>query len=192
MLLAPLITTATFFVWTQFTTVTALSIQSASWLPYALAGIGLVGLASAQIDRSALARRGYFDLASPFWVLLIPPLVYLIVRAMRLRGQGKGAGPAIGLWVLSYVASYALIGAIGVGWLSAPTPDRVALIENSIQHQFAAKNATAVSCPSVPSFAPGSTFTCTVSLQGSSLPVRVTMSDWNGDFTEALATSGNS
>jgi hypothetical protein len=191
MLLAPLITTATFFVWTQLTTVTAVSLESTSWLPFALAGIGLLGLASAQIDRSALARRGYFDLASPFWVLLIPPLIYLIVRAMRLRGQGKGAGSAIGLWVLSYVAGYALIGVIAAGWLAAPSPDRVATLESSIQHGLAAQHVTAtVTCPAVPSFAPGSTFTCTVKSQSSSLPVRITISDWYGDYSVAT-TSGS-
>jgi hypothetical protein len=193
MLLAPLITAATFFVWTQLATTTTVSLESAGWLPYALLAIALLGLASAQIDRSALARRGYFDLASPFWVLLIPPLIYLIVRALRLRGQGKGAGAAIGLWVLSYVAGNLLIGVIGLGWLSAPTPERVAMIQSSIQHEFAARQITATeNCPAVPSLAPGSTFTCTVATQGSALPIRVTIDDWNGDFSVATVTSSGS
>ena len=194
MLLAPLISTATFFAWTQLTPLTQLSTESVSWLPFALAGIGLLGLASAQIDRNALARRGYFDLASPFWVLLIPPLIYLIVRALRLRGQGRGAGPAIGLWVLSYVASYALIGIISVGWLSAPTPERVAFVETTMQQQLAAKNIPAtVNCPAVTTFAPGATFDCTVTpQQGSPLTFRVTVSDWTGDFTAAPVTSSTS
>ena len=194
MLLAPLIAAATFFVWTQLTPITQVSSASVNWLPFALAGIGLIGLASAQIDRSALARRGYFDLASPFWVLLIPPLIYLIVRALRLRGQGKGAGPAIGLWALSYVASYALIGLISVGWLSAPTPERVAFVESTMQHQLAAKNITAtVNCPTVTTFSPGATFDCTVTpQQGSPLTFRVTVTDWTGDFTAAPVTSSSS
>ena len=163
------------------------------WLPIALGAIGLVGLASAQFDRGTLARRGYFDLASPFWVLLVPPLVYLIVRATRLRGQGKGAAPAIGLWVLSYIAGYVLMGVIAVGWLSAPTPDRVASVETSIQQQLASKNiASTVSCPAVSSFAPGSSFDCSVKTQGATLSIRVTMTDWQGDFTATPVSSSSS
>ena len=193
MLLAPLISTATFFVWSQLTTTAGLSLSSVSWLPFALGGIGLIGLAAAQIDRNSLARRGYFDLASPFWVLLIPPLVYLIVRAMRLRGQGRGAGPAIGLWALSYIAANILIGVISIAWLSAPTPERVALVESTIQQQLATKNITAtVNCPAVTSFAPGSAFDCTVATHGASLPIRVTVSDWDGGFTATpVATSSS-
>jgi hypothetical protein len=192
MLLAPLIQTATLFVWTQLTMTGGLSLDSATWLPFALLGISLIAVASAQIDRSALARRGYFDLASPFWVLLLPPLIYLIVRALRLRGQGRGAGPAIGLWAVSYIAGNILIGIILVGWLTAPTPERVSAIESSIQHELATKNITAtVTCPAVPSFAPDSSFTCTVASQGgAALPIRVTITDWNGDFT-ATPVSGS-
>ena len=193
MLLAPLISTATFFVWSQLTTTAGLSLSSAGWLPFALGGIGLIGLAAAQIDRNALARRGYFDLASPFWVLLVPPLVYLIVRALRLRGQGRGAGPAIGLWALSYVAANILIGVISVAWLSAPTPQKVAFVESTIQQQLATKHITAtVKCPAVTSFAPGSTFDCTAAGQGASQQVRVTVSDWAGDFTAAPVSGSNS
>ncbi len=194
MLLAPLISTATFFVWSQLTPFTRLSADSVTWLPFALFGISLLGLASAQIDRSALARRGYFDLASPFWVLLIPPLVYLIVRALRLRGQGKGAGAAIGLWVLSYVGAYALTILVAFGWLSAPTPERVASLESAMQQQLATQNITAtVSCPAVTSFAPGSTFECTVTpQQGSPLLFRVTVQDWSGFVTLAPVSSSTS
>lgn len=193
MLLAPLISTATFFVWTQLTPLTQLSVASTGWLPFAFIGIGLIGLASAQFDRNALARRGYFDLASPFWVLLIPPLVYLIVRALRLRGQGKGAGAAIGLLLLSSVAANVLIGLVSVGWLSAPTPERVAYVETTMQQQLAAKQITAkVTCPAVTSFSPGATFDCTAVTQGSSLSFRVTVVDWEGDFTAVPVTSATS
>jgi len=195
MLLAPLIGTATFFVWTQLTPLTRLSADSLGWLPFALLGISLVGLASAQIDRSALARRGYFDLASPFWVLLIPPLIYLIVRALRLRGQGKGAGAAIGLWVLSYAGAYALAILVAFGWLSAPTPERVAYVETTMQQQLAAQQhiTATVSCPAIASFAPGESFTCTVTTQqGASLLFRVAVKDWSGGFTATPVVSSNS
>ena len=195
MLLAPLISTATFFVWTQLTPLTQLSAESLGWLPFALFGIGLVGLASAQIDRSALARRGYFDLASPFWVLLIPPLIYLIVRALRLRGQGKGAGAAIGLWVLSYAGAYALAILVAFGWMSAVTPQRVAYVETTLQQELAAQQhvTATVSCPAVTSFAPGSTFTCTVTTQqGASLLFRVTVKDWSGGFSATPVVSSGS
>ena len=193
MLLAPLIEAATFFVWSQLTTAGGLSVSTVTWLPFVIGGIGLIGLAAAQIDRNALARRGYFDLASPFWVLLVPPLVYLIVRAMRLRGQGRGAGPAIGLWALSYIAANVLIGVISIGWLSAPTPERIAFVESTIQHQLATKHITAtVNCPTVSSFAPGSTFDCTAANQSASVPIRVTISDWSGDFTATPVSSSSS
>ncbi len=193
MLLAPLISAATFFVWTQLTTVGVLGLDSLTWLPIALGFIGLVGLASAQFDRSTLAKRGYFDLASPFWVLLIPPLIYLIVRATRLRGQGRGAAPAIGLWLLAAIAGNVLVGLIFVNWMSTPTPERVATVQTSIQQELAAKNITAtVSCPSVTSFAPGSTFTCTVKTQTATLPIKVSMLDWEGDYTATPVTSTNS
>jgi len=194
MLLAPLLTTAAYFVWMQLTPLTQVSASSASWLLFAIVAIFVVGLASAQLDRSALARRGYFDLASPFWVLLIPPLIYLIVRALRLRGQGRGAGAAIGLWVLSYAAGSVLLSLISVGWLSTPTPERVAAVESTIQQQLATKNITAkVSCPAVTSFSPGTSFDCTITpQQGSPLTVRITMTDWAGDFTAAAVTSSTS
>ncbi|MEO6115280.1 MAG: hypothetical protein ABIP33_02755, partial [Pseudolysinimonas sp.] len=193
MLLAPLISAATFFVWTQLTAVDALSLAGVSWLPFALGGISLIGLASAQIDRGALARRGYFDLASPFWVLLLPPLIYLIVRAMRLRGQGRGAAPAIGLWVLSYLAGSVLLGVIFTAWMAAPTPERVAFVETSMQQSLASMHITAtVTCPSVTSFAPGSTFLCTAKTQTASLPFRVTVDSWDGHFTVAPVSGSNS
>jgi hypothetical protein len=160
------------------------------YLAGAVAVIGLLSLASAQFDRNALAKRGYFDLASPYWVLLMPPLVYLIVRATRLRGQGRGGALAIILSVLSSSAAVGLVAFTLMSVYTAPTPARVAHIQSSIEAGLAAKNVTAtVSCPSVTSLAQGSTFVCTATTATATLPLQVTIVDWLGDFTVKPTTA---
>jgi hypothetical protein len=121
-LLAPLMQAAAYFAWTQLV---AMGTIASSTLPYFAGAVGIIGLlalASSQFDRNALAKRGYFDLASPFWVLLVPPLVYLIVRATRLSGQGRGAPLAIVLSLLSSAAAGGLIGFALMPFLAAIYP----------------------------------------------------------------------
>ena len=108
-LLAPLVQAAAYFAWIQLVATGTISNGTFPYVAGTVAMIGVLALASSQFDRNALAKRGYFDLASPFWVLLIPPLVYLIVRATRLSGQGKGAPLAIVLSLLSSAAAGGLI-----------------------------------------------------------------------------------
>lgn len=108
-LLAPLMQAAAYFAWIQLVATGTISNGTFPYIAGTVAIIGVLALASSQFDRNALAKRGYFDLASPFWVLLVPPLVYLIVRATRLSGQGRGAPVAIVLSLLSSAAASGLI-----------------------------------------------------------------------------------
>ena len=108
-LLAPLMQAAAYFAWIQLVATGTISNGTFPYIAGTVAIIGVLALASSQFDRNALAKRGYFDLASPFWVLLVPPLVYLIVRATRLSGQGRGAPVAIVLSLLSSAAAGGLI-----------------------------------------------------------------------------------
>ena len=97
--------------------------------------------------------------------------------------------------VLSYVAGYALAILVAFGWLSAPTPQRVAYVESTLQQELATQQhiTATVSCPAVTSFAPESTFNCTVTTQqGASLLFRVTMKDWSGGFTAQPVVSSTS
>jgi len=191
MLLAPLIQAAAYFGWVQLISSATITTDTFPYIGGIVALIGVLSLASAQFDRNALAKRGYFDLASPFWILLLPPLVYLIVRATRLRGQGRGAPLAIVLSLLSGVAGSAVITFALMTAFTAPTAARVGQIQSSIEAGLAAKNITAtVSCLNVPSLVPGTTFTCTATTSGATLPLRVTIVDWTGDFTVASTTAG--
>jgi hypothetical protein len=74
-----------------------------------LAELFFVGIGAAQVDRNALAKRGYFRLASPFWILL-SPLVYLAVRAARLRSQGRGGASAVLLCIVAWAGAVAILG----------------------------------------------------------------------------------
>jgi len=189
-LIAPLIQAAAYFGWIQLVASATIANDTFPYIAGIVAVIGVLGLASAQFDRNALAKRGYFDLASPFWVLLMPPLVYLIVRATRLHGQGRGAGLAIVLSVLSSVAASALLTFTLMSAVTAPTAARVAHIQSSIEAGLAAKNVTAtVSCPNVTSLAQGSTFICTATTSSATLPLQVTIIDSLGDFTVAPSTA---
>ncbi len=114
MLIAPLLEVGAYFVWTRLVAMAVLPSSSITFLSVAVFAIALFAIAAAQFDRNGLAKRGYFDLASPFWVLL-GPLIYLIVRATRLHRQGRGAPAAIVLWVLSTAGSATLIAFAVIG-----------------------------------------------------------------------------
>jgi hypothetical protein len=193
MLLAPLISAAAYFGWIQLVASATISNDTFPYIAGILGVIAVLSLASAQFDRNALAKRGYFDLASPFWVLLVPPLIYLIVRATRLNGQGRGAPLAIVLSVLSSIAGSAVVVFALTMALTAPTAERVGHIQSSIEASLAAKNIKAtVSCPAVPSLAPGANFVCTATTASATLPLRVTIVDWTGEFTVASTSSSGS
>jgi hypothetical protein len=55
-------------------------------------------------DRSRLRQFGYLELTSPWWILLVAPLVYLIIRTIRVRREsGHGVAPLV-FFLVSYVA----------------------------------------------------------------------------------------
>lgn len=65
----------------------------------------------AGLDIKALRERGY----SPpkiWWMLLLPPLVYLIMRGRAVRREGKSAWPPELLYFLSWVG----LGGVYVAW----------------------------------------------------------------------------
>jgi hypothetical protein len=162
--LAPLLAVGALFAASQFS-VHGFTSQVTIGLPIALAVIALLSLAAGQFDRSSLARRGYFDLASPFWILLLPPIVYLIVRATRLHAQGRGGTMGILLWVFGVIAALIAIVPVGIGYLSSVTPERTQAVETQVAQNFMVPGGTAVpvtvSCPSIPSLMVGTQFACT-------------------------------
>jgi hypothetical protein len=187
--LAPLLNVAAIFGATQLSMSAPATLLSIGF-PVVITVIFVLSLAAAQFDRNALARRGYFDLASPFWILLLPPLVYLIIRATRLHGQGRGGAMAIVLWVLGWLAASVAMVPITIGLLSTVTPQRVATVESTITQQLAAQGVTArVSCPAIPSFSPGTVFTCTAVAGAKSALVQVTVLNWQGALSERVVST---
>jgi hypothetical protein len=70
-------------------------------------GIGAIGilllLFAASRDRARLRSFGYLQLTSVWWVLLVAPLVYLIIRTIRVRREsGHGLAPLV-FYLVSYV-----------------------------------------------------------------------------------------
>jgi Protein of unknown function (DUF2510) len=62
-------------------------------------------------DGAALTRMGYPRSTSVLWILLLPPLVYLIIRTVRVKSEsGRGLAPLI-----FYIVSSVVVGAITVG-----------------------------------------------------------------------------
>ena len=83
--------------------------------PYVPAAIGLIVLlltvALALRDKRRLLDLGHDRPASEWWVLLAPPLAYLIARTVSVhRNSGKGIAPLIG-----YLVNCLLVVVAGVG-----------------------------------------------------------------------------
>lgn len=145
-----------------------------------LAALFFVGIGAAQFDRNSLAKRGYFDLASPFWILL-SPLVYLGVRASRLHSQGPGGIRAVFLWFAAWLGAAAVLVFSTFTAIAAVTPDRVAQTESSIAQALTVdKVVPTVNCAGIPSFASGSVFNCTAASPDSIRLVQVTITNWKG------------
>ena len=138
-----------------------------------------VGIGAAQFDRNSLAKRGYFDLASPFWILLTP-LVYLGVRASRLHAQGSGGIRAVFLSFAAWAGAAAILAFSTFAALTAVTPDRIAQTEQMVGHFGSPKVVASVQCPDIASFASGTVFNCTVTAGSTVQLVQVTVMDWLG------------
>jgi hypothetical protein len=144
-----------------------------------LGALIFVGIGAAQFDRNSLAKRGYFDLASPFWILLTP-LVYLGVRASRLHAQGSGGIRAVFLWFAAWAGAAAILAFSTFAALTAVTPDRIAQSEQMVGHFASPKVVASVQCPGIASFASGTVFNCTVTAGSTVQLVQVTVTDWLG------------
>ncbi len=90
---------------------TAVPALSYTGVPFS---IGLVIL-FAVLDSRALQRRGYVP-TSPLWLLLAPPLAYLIVRGRSVRKQGGLAWPS----ELVYLVSVGLLVAASIALAGGP------------------------------------------------------------------------
>jgi hypothetical protein len=145
-----------------------------------LGALFFVAIGAAQFDRNALAKRGYFDLASPFWILL-SPLVYLSVRASRLHAQGSGGIRAVLLWFVAWAAAAAILAFSTFAALNAVTPGRIAHTEQAIAHELVQNKVTPkVDCPSIPGFGAGAVFNCTATSGSTAQLVQVTITNWTG------------
>ena len=154
-----------------------------------LVALVFVGIGAAQFDRNTLAKRGYFDLASPFWILL-SPLVYLGVRASRVRSQGPGGVRAVLLWFAAWAGAAAILAFSTFAALTAVTPDRIAQTEQSVaQHFVVQKVVPQVDCADIPSFAAGTVFNCTATAGSTVQLVEVTVTDWTGSESYRLIST---
>ena len=79
-------------------------------------------------DNASLKRHGYLRPTSVLWILLVPPLVYLIIRTVRVRSEsGRGAAPlvfyivsTVAIYAIAIVASIALAGSLAGGGILNP------------------------------------------------------------------------
>ncbi|CAN5439717.1 hypothetical protein BH10ACT6_BH10ACT6_10540 [soil metagenome] len=157
-----------------------------------LVALFFIGIGAAQFDRNTLAKRGYFDLASPFWILL-SPLVYLCVRASRLHSQGSGGIRAVLLWFAAWAGAAAILTFSTLAALTAVTPDRIAQTEQLVAQSFVTDKVTpTVDCPAVPSFAPGTVFTCTATSGSTVKLVQVTITGLTGGESYKLVSTTTS
>jgi hypothetical protein len=123
----------------------------------------LISLFFAEADRRKLRALGYLKVPSLWWMLLAPPLVYLIVRTVVVWGEvRKGIAPLITFLVVNLVGGVAagfllvllLPGALGIG---ASTE-----FASSLQTGLDQKGGHfTVTCPPSLPTTINSTFTCT-------------------------------
>jgi Protein of unknown function (DUF2510) len=74
-------------------------------------GVFLLSVLLAVMDRRKLQSFGYLQLASVWWILLAPPLAYLIVRGIAVSREVRhGFGPLV-----AYIITTAVVVLLGVG-----------------------------------------------------------------------------
>jgi hypothetical protein len=74
-------------------------------------------------DNARLRQLGYLHFTSPAWLLLFPPLVYLIIRTVRVRREsGRGAAPLVfylvsggALFVVAVIVVAVIASVVGFG-----------------------------------------------------------------------------
>jgi hypothetical protein len=117
----------------------------------------------AEADRRKLRSLGYLTITSLWWMLLAPPLVYLILRTVRVWGEVRhGIAPLIAYFVINVVS-----GAGVAVFIALALPGLAGLNTGS---QFASSLQTGldekgghftVTCPQVLPTTTFSTFSCT-------------------------------
>lgn len=129
----------------------------------AVAVVFLINLLFAEADRRKLRSLGYSAVPSLWWMLLAPPLVYLIVRTVRVWGEvRKGVAPLVAYFVVN-VASGILVGVlIAILLPSALGVTSSAAFTSSLQTGLNENGGHyTVTCPPSLSITVGSDFTCT-------------------------------
>jgi Protein of unknown function (DUF2510) len=129
-------------------------------------GLLALQLLFAAMDRRKLRSLGYLQTASIWWVLLVPPLIYLIMRGVAVsREVRRGFGPLI-----AYVAVYAgiivlsIIAAVAIPLFLHTTVGATSSTEfaSSLQTGLDEKGGHfSVTCPPTIPTAIGATFSCT-------------------------------
>jgi len=126
----------------------------------------VVILTLALADRAVLKRRNLKP-ASGLWLLLLPPLVYLIARRVALKKMGVRSNAPGNVFVLSWLASIALVVfALFPVLYSSATSMQVRGFESQAAAQLEATSSTpwVVACPDdAPVLKPGANFSCTAS-----------------------------
>ena len=123
----------------------------------------LITLVFAEIDRRKLRSLGYLKIPSLWWMLLSPPLVYLIVRTVYVFGEvRKGAAPLVTYIVVSVASSVVLSLTITALFAGSFATNPSQLFASSLQKGLDGKGGHfTVSCPPTIPTSIGSTFTCT-------------------------------
>jgi hypothetical protein len=122
----------------------------------------VIALIFAIADFSALKKRGLARPASPGWMFLTP-LVYLIVRTVRVRrATGRGSAP-LWVWIAAWAVSSAIIGVATVQIVPAVTNfQNASSLAQGIEDGMNSKGAKfQVTCPPTAPLTIGSRFTCT-------------------------------
>ncbi len=120
---------------------------------------------SAIRDRAQLRRWGYLALASPWWILLLPPLVYLIVRTSHVRAEvRRGIAPLVTyLVVFAGIPILGVLAAIAIPvFLGQQGQAQKAAIEAQVENALIAETGRSftLDCPDL-AVTVGSTFSCT-------------------------------
>jgi hypothetical protein len=124
-------------------------------IPFAIALIFAIS------DFSALKKRGIPRPAAPGWMFLTP-LVYLIVRTVRVRrATGKGSAP-LWVWIAAWAVSSAIIGISTVQIIPAVTNfQNSSSLARGIEDGMNSQGGKfQVTCPPTAPLTVGSTFTC--------------------------------
>ena len=124
-----------------------------------------LNVVSAIRDRAQLRSWGYIEAASPWWILLLAPLVYLIVRTVRVRAEvRRGIAPLV-TYLVIYVGGVIISVLVAIAipvFLGQQGQAQKASVEVAIENALVSSTGRTftVHCPD-PTSTVGSTFSCT-------------------------------